>query len=343
MQTVNNTELYEDGVLIVDVRTPSEYDAYHIEGAINLPLFTDEERHDIGTTYKKRTPNRAKKLGMHLISTKIDSIGQSIIDYSDKYDKIIVYCQRGGMRSRSLVSLMNALEINNIYQLIGGIKGHRQFIDESLVQLMAEKTFVTLHGLTGVGKTKILNDLENNHLVLNYEVLAQHAGSVFGRILFTGTVPKQKQFEETLFTKLYKHPSQYVFIESESKRVGTIMIPDIYMTALLEGEHIYIDTSLENRIKNLMADYSNDDHGPLKEAVTKLKKRLSNEVVEKYIEYIDNNQLESLVEGLLLNYYDPLYNYSIEKYTYDEKIYYNDISEAVTYIETLFKERKLNA
>lgn len=343
MQSIQNGALYLDNILIIDVRSPSEYHAYHIEGAINMPLFTDDERAEIGTAYKKESTSAAKKIGLKHIAYKIEEMGQSIIDYSETYDKIIIYCQRGGMRSGSLVSLMNTLDLMNVYQLEGGIKGHRQYIDSELKDLIASKTFVTLHGLTGVGKTKILRALDEKHLVLNYEEMAQNAGSVFGNILFRGPAPSQKQFEEMCFYKLKKNPSTHVFIESESKRVGSILIPDPYMQALEDGHHILIETSIENRIENLMDDYACETYDPLKEAILKLKKRLSNEVVEEYLGYIDKGQLDLLVENLLLHYYDPLYNYSIEKYTYDQSIFYKHINDAIEKVDRLYTERILNA
>lgn len=340
MNEISQESIYASNQLLIDVRSPSEYLAYHIEGAVNLPLFTDEERAAIGTAYKQESTVIAKKLGTTYIANKIEMITHELIDYSLSYDRIIIYCQRGGMRSGSIVSLMNSLDFNNIFRLDGGIKGHRNYVMSELPKILANKDFVTIHGLTGVGKTKILNAMEEDYLVLNYEKLAQNSGSVFGNILFRGDSPTQKQFEEKLFFQI-QNSAKHVFIESESKRVGSLLIPDEYMEKLETGEHILVETSIDNRIQNLIDDYSFDDnHAALKGALNKLRKRLGNDVTDNLIDYIDTNQLPKLVNYLLVDYYDPLYNYSINQYDYKKIINYKSINEVLEYIHTTYEKGK---
>jgi len=339
-ETVTNDALY-DGTnqIIVDVRSPGEYEVNHIYHAINIPLFTDEERAAIGTAYKKQSTFKAKKLGLTYISYKIESIGHQLLDLHKKYDRVIVYCQKGGMRSQSICDLMNALDIT-VFKLEGGMKGHRQYILDETAPLLSERTFVTLHGLTGVGKTKILEGIKEKGLsILNYEKMAQNAGSVFGTILFRGQPPTQKFFEEELFYLTKTSSSKYIFIESESKRVGGILIPDEYMNQLEIGKHILVETNLDKRTENLIEDYVVvNGHEDLITAMNKLRKRISNDKVDELIEYIKNDTLEPLVQYLLVDYYDPLYQYSINKYKYDYKINYKDINEAIEEIVDIYQK-----
>jgi tRNA 2-selenouridine synthase len=328
---VSNEALYQENTLIVDVRTVEEYDAYHIEHAINIPIFTHEEREHIGTVYKKESQLEAKKLGVKYISYKIESIMNQLIDLSLDYHQVIVYCQRGGMRSGTIVSLLNAVGQYNIFQLEDGIKGHRQYISDHIPDLLKTKTFVTLHGHTGVGKTKVLNALEtNNYLVLDYEGFAQNAGSVFGTVMYSGKPPSQKQFEEVIFDKLKRSSEKFAYMESESKRVGTVIIPSIYMDKMNEGQHILISTSIKNRIQNLIEDYQpSDNHQALIKCVDHLRKRISHKKADELIDDIHSNRLDDMVSFLLTDYYDPMYQYSIDQYKYDLDLHYEDINEII--------------
>jgi len=337
---VSNKALYEDiHQVIVDVRSPKEYRENHICGAINIPLFSDQERSHIGTTYKQKSTTEAKKLGMTYISTRIEHIGHQLIELAEQYDRVVIYCQRGGMRSQSICDLMNALDVK-IYRLKGGMKGHRQFISDHLGRLFEKKSFITLHGHTGVGKTRILESLKDSGLdIINYEALAQNAGSVFGNILFSEEPPTQKYFEELVFHSIITAKSDYIFIESESKRVGTVLIPEICMQQLEIGKHILINTSVENRVKNLIDDYGeNRDHEDLIAAINKLRKRISNNKADELIDYVSKNQLSPIVNYLLVDYYDLMYQYSIDKYDYNHVIEYKDINEATKVILDIYKK-----
>lgn len=339
-ELISNDALYEDiHQVIIDVRSPSEYADNHIYGAINIPLFSDEERHNIGKAYKQESIVKAKKLGMTYIASKIEFIGHRFIELSETYDRVIVYCQRGGMRSQSICDLMNALDIK-VYKLNGGMKSHRLFMSSHMNDMLSEKTFITLHGHTGVGKTKILEYLKSKGMdVINYEVFAQNAGSVFGNILFSEASPSQKYFEEQIFHTIKTSHSPYIFVESESKRVGTVLIPDPYMNALEVGKHILIETDNKKRIENLIEDYGDqEDHLALIEAINKLRKRISNDKANELINYVKDDNLVPIVEYLLVDYYDPLYQYSIDQYQYDHRIQYQTIDEAVTQLLHIYQK-----
>lgn len=342
LNLITSEQLYEvNSKIIIDVRAPSEYADYHIHGAINIPLFTDEQRAEIGTTYKQVSSTEAKKLGAKLIASRFAEIVDELIDLCNEYENVIMYCHRGGMRSKSITALLTALDFKNVYKLEGGIKRHRNYVQESVKGLVSEKKFIILHGLTGVGKTKLLLNLEKeNTNVLDYEGLANNAGSVFGNILYKEMQPTQKQFEESIFFKVKTSNSPYIFTESESKRVGAVNIPDEYMAKLDDGYHVLITADVKTRVSILISDYVYEgNHDALIECINKLRKRLSNEKADYLIELTNKNELEELVEILLIDYYDPLYNFSINKYLpYDYTIENNSLMNTTKKLVEILEE-----
>ena len=148
-----------DDYVFIDLRSPSEYMEGTIPGAINVPLFNDDERAEIGTIYKQRSPEESKKSGIEIVSKKLPDIYEKIVDLDTTYKHLVFFCARGGMRSNSIVSFFEALGINAM-QLEGGYKAYRHHILESLPKLVGKISFIVLYGNTGVGKTNILDMLK---------------------------------------------------------------------------------------------------------------------------------------------------------------------------------------
>lgn len=327
--------------IIIDVRSPIEFEEYHIYGAINIPLFTDEQRAEIGTIYKKESSTAAKKRGATLIASRFAEIVGDIIDYTNEYENVVMYCHRGGMRSKSITALLTSLDLKNVYKLEGGIKKHRNYVMNNILEYLNSKEFIVLHGLTGVGKTKLLQSLESKNFdVLDYEGLANNAGSVFGNILYRDLQPTQKQFEEDIFGIITNSKSKYIFIESESKRVGSVSIPDEYMQKLTEGVHILVSADIDVRTEVLISDYSNEDnHESVIKCIDKLRKRLGNEKADKLVELTKKDELNEMVKILLIDYYDPLYNFSINKYLpYDHNVKYKDTATATEELISILRK-----
>ena len=125
---------------------------------------------------------------------------------------------------------------------------------------MDKKQFIVLHGLTGVGKTELLVGLDKNNIdIIDLEQMAKNTGSVFGFITFDDKPPTQKTFETRIFEALFFSKTDYIFIESESKRVGHVLIPnEIYEGIIRDGYHLLIECSIEDRVKRLCKDYIYD-------------------------------------------------------------------------------------
>lgn len=347
---VNNLHVDEalnlEDRVFVDVRSRAEYEEAHIPGAINIPLLENDERAEVGTLYKQVSQQSATIAGLKYVGEKLPHIYEQLLKLREEYRSIVFYCWRGGMRSESIVSLMTSLKFKGVYKLSGGYKGYRKFVNGYLNNQI-DKKFVVLHGHTGVGKTLILDRLSKNGLsVINLEELANNSGSVFGDIMFKGKTPSQKQFDSYMFNTLYYNDKPYIILESESKRVGGINLPDAFMKKMLEGVHILVETSIPNRIENCYNDYIDDTpnlNESLINAISHLKKRLGNDNVIMLTNAVNEGDYRMVIEFLIKNYYDSLYSYSIEKYRpYDLVIDYKTVDEAIEeverYISTNFNE-----
>ena len=247
LQTIKNS-------LIIDIRSPIEFKDGSIPEAINIPLFTDEEREVIGTIYKQEGPAAAKWRAMEFVSPKIPSLLQQIKAAISDGEKLVVHCWRGGMRSKAVVTF---LEFAGIYamRLEGGYKAYRQYILKQIPSMFPEKAIV-LHGLTGVGKTVVLKQLSSlGYPMLDLEEMAAHRGSIFGTIGL-GEGNNQKIFDSLLYKGLKEiQGSAYFVMEAESKRIGKAVQPEELMEKKMKGINIYIHTPIEQRVKQLVNEY----------------------------------------------------------------------------------------
>lgn len=332
--------------IFVDVRSEDEFEEAHIPGAINMPILNNEERSEVGKIYRNESHEKAKLLGLRYASYKLEGMYSQISKLKKQYHNIIIYCWRGGMRSKSVCTVLRTLQAGNIYRLEGGYKNYRKFILNYLENHVSEFKFIVLHGLTGVGKTIIINELEKNNIsVMNLEKFAENSGSVFGDLLFEDKSPSQKQFESLIFNNLYYNDKKYVIVESESKRIGSINVPDQVIKSMVVGYHILINTSMENRIQNIYNDYVKQDsdiNHKLIKCIKHLNKRLGNENVKILVDKINLGDYEYVIEFLIKDYYDPLYKYSIERINKTDLIInYNKIDEATNAIEDFVNDKMI--
>jgi tRNA 2-selenouridine synthase len=324
--------------LFIDVRSPSEFREGNIPGSINLPIFSDEERAEVGTTYKVQGQDPAKWLGMQLVSPKIPKILEEIGSHAKTGKKPIIYCWRGGMRSKAITTFaeMSGLEVK---RLTGGFRSYRHWVIENLNEKLLPDRFIVLHGMTGVGKTLVLDQLkENGFPTLDLEKCAGHRGSVFGGI--GNQVHNQKTFESILLHQLKKiQDLSYAFMEAESKRIGKSIQPDFLLKAKKRGVHIILETTHEIRVERIFDEYVKP-HAPqeqfqerVMEAITPILKRFSTQVKDDILEVLERKDYKKLIGILLMNYYDPRYQHKLEEYEGSfHTIKVDRIDEAVTEI-----------
>lgn len=301
----------KEKIKFIDMRSPREFNENKIPGAINLPILCDEERKIVGTTYVKESVKKAKYLGINFAKDKLPAFYEKVIELTENYDHVIIYCSRGGYRSSVFFTFLRALNVD-VKKLIGGYKAYRKYINENLDNLIAQKNFVILCGKTGVGKTEILKILSSNFPVLNLEKLANHRGSIFGGIGLNNQ-PSQKYFESLLFEALDNEEKTF-FTEGESAKIGNIQLPKILIEKISSGKKIIIEDKIENRIARIKKDYNLSNKDEVYKALIEIKKFISTKKENIYLEKFYEGDYDFLIRDLLLNYYDPNYkkNYSKE-------------------------------
>lgn len=298
---------------IIDVRSPAEFALDHIPGAINLPVLNNEERIEIGTLYKQVSPFAAKKLGAAYVSRNIaNHLENSLIDFPREW-RPLIYCWRGGERSGAFTHILNRIGWKAM-QLQSGYQGFRRIVIDVIDQAAKDFSFQVIAGMTGSGKTRILQEIGLlGQQILDLEGLAIHRGSVLGNEPNIDQ-PTQKGFETNLWNALNALDSKkIVFVESESKKVGGLHIPDPLMERIREGQCIELRSSTATRVSWLLREYRHFLSNPesFKQKLSLLTSRYGKVQIAKWHEAIDAGDFKSLVEELLVMHYDPSYQSSI--------------------------------
>lgn len=336
-----------DHPLFIDLRSPAEYREAHIPGAYNLPILENEERALIGTLYQKESPDLAVDKGFELVAPKLPELCRKVKELGRNRD-IVLYCWRGGMRSQSLSQVLSILGTGH-YRLLGGYKAYRKHVNEFFAKPFTQN-IVLLNGLTGVGKTELLQRLAaDGYPAIDLEGLANNRGSVFGYI-GQENQPTQKHFEGLLFNECLKYRKfEFLAVECESRRIGRIILPAGFFKAMQEGLKVLIYDSMENRIKRLTetytASFSSVNSEEICFALDKLKKRLGQEKVKNLKELIAEGNYHDVVHRLLVDYYDPMYRYpSGPSKEYSYSLDAGDPENTLAVLkEILAKERELDS
>jgi tRNA 2-selenouridine synthase len=327
--------LNTEGV-IFDVRSPEEFTHAQIPGAINLPLFDDTERTAVGTTYKQKGKDAAIQLGLKLAGPKLSHYVSQAKTHRQKLAKI--HCWRGGMRSAAMTWLLNFAGIKSV-QLIGGYKAFRKWV---LEQFSLSYKFIVISGMSGCGKTSILEALQSSgEQVINLEYLAKHRGSTYG-LLGMGSQPTNEQFENDLALQLNRLDAERpIWIEDESHSIGSCYIPKSFFNQMISAPSILIETSFEERINRLMADYGLINPEDLILASKRISKRLGSQRTKEIIEAIQQSRLRDAI-ALALQYYDTTYIHSLKRKAQPISIIHNtnlSFAECLQQLKTTFAVR----
>ena len=334
MKTITIQEalmLKDEDVVFIDTRSPIEFEKDNIPGSLNIPLFSNEERAIVGTLYGQ-DKEKAYQTGFGIYNDKI----MSFIEQFQKIDSkktIVIYCWRGGMRSKTITELVTNIK-ENACQLIGGYKQFRDVVRERLEQENNNQKFIVLQGLAGCGKTDLIKKLSTS---IDLEGMAKHRGSLFGAI---GLRPvTQKMFESRLWCRLKELESEpVIFIEGEARKIGEVFIPQKIFEKIQNSSHVQITASIETRSKRIVNDYfTHNEDEKVKSIIQKLKMSLGNKLVEELYQLIDEKKYEQVAKILLEDYYDSQYGHALRNQKYESEISSDDLDEAVKKLEEMKK------
>lgn len=298
---------------IIDVRSPSEFSEGHIPGSYSVPLFTDDERCEVGILYKKEGQLKAVRRGLEIVGPKMASFADRFLELSHQHQTkcLRILCWRGGMRSESMGWLATRVGLSPL-RLQGGYKSYRKFV---LDEIDKPRNTILIGGYTGSGKTEVLQEISKRGIfpVLDLEEVAQHKGSAFGGL--PGFKPiTQEQFENELALKLSQFPHGVPYlVEDESRMIGSIVIPEGIWRSMQSASFMFLlSPSKEERVKRIVRDYGVYSAQWLISCIEKIAKKRGGQKTKEDIALIEQGDLESCASSLL-DYYDQAYQKSVEK------------------------------
>jgi tRNA 2-selenouridine synthase len=301
--------------LVLDVRSPGEYNHGHIPSAMSFPLFTDEERKIVGTTYKQKSREDAIRIGLDFFSPKMKKMVEDVEEILGRPDSksveklsVFVYCWRGGMRSAAIAWLMDLYGFQ-VYTLTGGYKAFRNHVLETFEQPFE---FKILGGYTGSGKTEVLNELANQgETIIDLEKIASHKGSAFGSFKMPPQ-PSQEMFENLLSVDLNdkfltREPhTGCIWLEDESQRIGDINLPNSLWEKMRKAHLIFLEVPFDERLNHLVDEYGECETERLIEATRRISQRLGGLDAKNTIEFLETGNIKEAF-SILLHYYDKRY------------------------------------
>lgn len=346
---------------LIDVRAPIEYEKGAFPNAVNLPIMDDLERKQVGTTYKHEGNEAAVSLGYDLVSGKNrEAKVNAWINFIHEHPNALLYCFRGGQRSRISQEWISSALGRPIERLEGGYKAFRNYLLQQLLQPEEQKyTPIRLSGCTGSGKTPLLKSLPHH---IDLEGIANHRGSAFGN--FITPQPNQINFENLLSYRLIQQQSKnysYLIFEDEGNHIGQNYLPKEYSTFLGQASMVLVHLPIEKRAENILKEYVVDSQAAYIETYQeiglekwldyilssfyKARKKLGGDRYQQFCDMVrhayqgqlrgesSQGHLEWIILFLEI-YYDPMYNYQIDQQQ-DKIIFQGSPDEVHDYLLSL--------
>lgn len=340
-------------ILIIDTRSEKEFDESSLPYSKNFPVLNNFERHNVGLIYKKYSQSSALWLAMQYANPKVESLMKFLVQNNADRKSIYIYCWRGGGRSGYLSKMISDLGYKPVV-LTGGHKSFRKSVNDFFSKKVFPYELLELSGLTGSGKSELLQSVSNEFPVIDLEYSAKHYSSLLGHIPYEirnfKPVQNQSAFENDIYSQMYlnsihsthsKHSALYL-IESESKKVGDFEIPKMLYEKLITAPTIKITSSLENRVKRIVKDYFGDDMKGvelMKKIISEkgkfFRQQLSNKVYDELILLLDQKRVEEFTEIMIVDYYDKKYKDKGKKSI--AEISMDDINSAKKELSEIYK------
>jgi tRNA 2-selenouridine synthase len=334
----NYLQLFLDDVPMMDVRAPVEFAKGAFPCAANIPLLDDQQREQIGIQYKNAGEEEAIELGLKLATPDIRAQRlEQWLDFCRRHTQGYLYCFRGGLRSRTTQGWIAEQGVQ--FPLIkGGYKAMRRFLIDELAMSVDKIPFVIVSGLTGSGKTRVLQEIQHH---VDLEGIANHRGSAFGRGA-SDTQPSVIDCENQVSIELLKHrhrfPGKPVFLEDEGRCIGRVNMPEVLYQKMQKAPRAILEVDIELRIKLISDDYIESawpqyqslygDSAELEfsryilDNLSRIQKRLGGDKYKKVRQcfeaaltqfYMDQDSsgFNEGIHTLLVDYYDPMYRYQL--------------------------------
>lgn len=313
-------EAVDGAYVLVDVRSPREFAQGHVPGAVNLPLLGDQQRSSVGTAYARRGGQDARVLAMDLVAPQLPVYLRSLglLPRADR--RLAVMCWRGGERSRNVVLLLALIGVHAV-QVTGGYKGYRRWVLDGLEHWTPDRLVLTLYGYTGAGKTLLLRALAQlahrlspRPAVIDLEGMALHRGSLLGG-LNQPARRTQKDFDSLLWHALRRVEVDYLVFEGEGAKIGDLFLPEAVARAVRAGRPVLLEDDVDRRAERLLRDYDphrwgEEDRARFERSLGLIGERLPPERLASLRKAFRDGRFHDVVRGLLVEYYDPLYQRS---------------------------------
>ena len=299
----------------IDVRSPREFAEDHLPGASNHPVLDDAERTLVGTIYVQTSAFDARKVGAAIVARNIAGIVETLVRDKPREWAPLVYCWRGGQRSRALVHVLGEIGFRAV-QLDGGYRAYRRHVVAMLAQYPRQLRYRVICGLTGAGKSRLIEAIgAEGGQVLDLERLARHRGSLLGDIPGEPQ-PAQKAFESAVLDALVRFDaSRPIFVESEGRRIGRLQVPDALLEAMRGSACIRLDTAQPLRVAMLEADYAHltRDGTLLAAQLAPLARLHGKEALARWTALRVAGDTRELAADLLQVHYDPSYERAMRR------------------------------
>ena len=323
-------------VPLLDVRSPCEFAQSHIPGAVSFPLFSDEERAQVGTLYKNAGRERAMCLGFTLVGSRLGTMAEQLAAIAGDGKRLALYCSRGGMRSGSVAWLCATLGLRGTV-LAGGYKAFRRHVLHSFA---IPRRLLVLGGRTGSGKTEVLHRLAAlGEQVVDLEGLAAHRGSAFGSWP-DRPQPSTAQFENLLSLALAgTDPGRALWVEDESENLGKNNVPTDFFRQMRDAPVIVLDVPRQARLDRALAEYGNIAREETAQCLDRIRKRLGGLAHKQAHEHLAADDLPPLA-SILLDYYDRAYDKQLVRRPPAGRVRAESVEEAAGRLLALRKERE---
>lgn len=330
----------ENPLPLLDVRTPMEFLQGQVPGAHNVPVLTDDDRHQVGLTYKTVSKKDAVALGIELFATRVESFSKMIETKCDGSSRVALSCFRGGMRSQFSGMWASALGIQP-FVMKGGYKAFRKHALNAINELTLRKIYV-LDGRTGAGKTDLLKCLPASVAMIDLEGLAHHRGSAFGDFAQAEPCPTQQNFENNLAEKIWALPAGVPVIIEIENFIGPIKLPHLLRQILTVSPVIHVERDMDDRVARLAREYASTWDEKSDQLFTErcelLIRHLSRSQINDLIESVKCRDFPTVVRALLNLRYDRVYDRGIQRRQVNEIARFNlthEENRAIEFIKNL--------